>query len=48
MAVNRASIVDDNFRAAIAAMTGSATRTTLDTPLKAGSGLTGRRALALL
>ena len=48
MAVNRASIVDQNFQDAIAATPEAAAPAHPEAPLRPGSGLTGRRALAIL
>ncbi len=47
MAVNRAGIVDNNVTTLLATMTGPALRGDLDEPVRPGTSLTGRRALAL-
>ncbi len=47
MAVNRAGIVDKNVTALLAALPGSAQPGALDAPLREGTSLSGRRALAL-
>jgi 2-oxoisovalerate dehydrogenase E1 component len=47
MAVSRAAVVDDNFRAQVSALTSVARRTDLDAPVVAGASLTAREAIAL-
>jgi len=47
MAVDRASIVDGNFREAVASLPPAPRRTDLDAPVRHGAAVTARRALAV-